>query len=259
MKLLNLFIDESGIPNPKVPQSETYILSGCVVRDDFRKELKIKADQIKFKYWSRTDVIFHSKEIARKEGDFKILKEKSVKDNFFHDLFNFLNTNTYYMFFVVVDKSKAVTSNWNDNKVYIETASLMIKNFILSLLAQGDIKGRLVIEAATSLKDFSFHKMASHFLSRGIEEISVPYNQIQDVLTEISFVTKKNQDIEEQMADLLAYGAKLKFLKKKLEDLNDYQKNILNVMNKKLFKMHPETGDKKKKYYSLINSFKIIP
>ncbi|MEK7516987.1 MAG: DUF3800 domain-containing protein [Patescibacteria group bacterium] len=74
MRNLCLFIDESGIANPKVTNSEVYILAGCMVDDYAREKLKIEADQIKFKYWTKTNIVFHSKEIGRKEGDFKIFK-----------------------------------------------------------------------------------------------------------------------------------------------------------------------------------------
>lgn len=259
MKTLCLFIDESGDANPKVLSSETYILADCMVDDFTREKLKIEANQIKFKYWSRTDIIFHSREIWRKEGDFKIFKERKIFDEFQKDLFSFLSINNFQMFFVIVDKKKAFQINWNDRKVYEQTAFIMIKNFILSLLAQNNMKGRIVVESATSIKDFYFHKAASHFLSRGIPELNVSYKQIQDVLTEISFVTKKNHDIEEQIADLLAYSAKLKFKGKKQTAMNNYEKSIIKILKTKVFTMHPQTGDKKKKYYSQIDSFKTIP
>lgn len=259
MKLLNLFIDESGIANPKVEQSKTYILSGCVVREDVREQIKIKADQIKFKYWNRTDVVFHSKELARKEGEFKIFQDRKIYKSFCDDLFNFLMNSSFFLLFVIVDKQKAKKGNWNDIKVYNETAEYMVKNFLLSLLAQEESKGRLVAESATSVKDFSFHKAASSFLARGMEDLGVTYDQVQDVLTEISFVTKHNHDIEEQIADIMAYGAKLKFLKTKQTEMNEYEKKLVILLNKKLFKMHPDTVGKKKMFHSQIDSFKIIP
>ncbi|OGK30232.1 hypothetical protein A3F29_03640 [Candidatus Roizmanbacteria bacterium RIFCSPHIGHO2_12_FULL_33_9] len=91
MKLLNLFVDESGSDNPKKGPSKCYIVCGCLVSDYKRNDLKIRADQIKFKYWGRTDIIFHSREIGRKEGDFSILKEKKIYQDFQNDLFNFLS------------------------------------------------------------------------------------------------------------------------------------------------------------------------
>lgn len=259
MRTLCLFIDESGDANPKVRNSETYILSGCMVDDFAREKLKIEADQIKFKYWSRINVVFHSREMGRKEGEFKIFKDRKIFEVFQKDLFNFLSKNGFQMFFVLVDKSKAFKVNWNDRKVYEDTSFIMIRNFILSLLAQDNMKGRVVVESATSLKDFYFHRAASYFLSRGIPELGVSYKQVQDVLTEISFVTKKNHDIEEQIADLLAYSAKLKFKGKQQAGMSSYEKSILKIMNSKIFKMNPQTGERKKKYYSKIDGFKIVP
>ncbi len=259
MKNLCLFIDESGSGNPKAGHSECYIVCGCLVADYKREELKIRADQIKFKYWGRTDVVFHSKEIGRREGDFKILKDKEIEKAFYSDLFGFLSGSSVQLFMALVDHSKAVKKNWNSQKAYKETADIVIKNFILALLASGDSKGKLIIESATAEKDFIYHKIAGYYLSNGIKELNVSYGDVQNVLTEVSFVTKKNHDIEEQIADLFGYGAKLKFMKKKQSEMNPYQLGITKIMNTKLFKMHPETGARKKKYYEQIDSFKIVP
>lgn len=259
MKNMYLFIDESGGGNPKGGKSECYIVCGCLVLSHKRDEIKIKADQIKFKYWGRTDVIFHSKEIGRKEGAFKILKDKKVAEEFYSDLFNFLSTSTIQLFIALVDQKKALKENWNSQKVYKETADIIIKNFILALIASGEVRGKLIIESATAEKDFIYHKAAGFYLSNGIKDLSITFKDVQDVLTEVSFVTKKNHDIEEQIADLMAYGAKLKFIKKKQTEMNTYQIGISKIMNSKLFKMHPDTGARKKKYYEQINSFKIVP
>jgi len=259
MKNFYLFIDESGGGNPKVVNSECYIVCGCLILDQKRQELKIQADQIKFKYWGRTDVIFHSKEIGRKEGDFKILKGKKIAENFYSDLFNFLSASPIQLLIALVDQKKALKENWNSQKVYKRTADIVIKNFILALIAGGETKGKLIIESATAEKDFIYHKAAGFYLSNGIKELNITFQEVQDVLTEVSFVTKKNHDIEEQVADLLAYAAKLKFMKKNQSEMNRYQAGISKILNAKLFKMHPDTGVRKKKYYEQINSFKIIP
>lgn len=259
MKNICFFIDESGSGNPKTGGLKCYIACGCLILDYKRDELKIKADQIKFKYWGRTNIVFHSKEIGRKEGDFKILRDRKLAGNFYSDLFNFLSTANIQLLVAMVDHSKAQKNNWNSQKVYKETADILIKNFILSLLAGGDIKGKLIIESATAEKDFIYHKIAGYYLSNGIKNLGISYKDIQNILTEISFVTKKNHDIEEQIADLLAYASKLKFMKKKPSEMNCYQLGITKVMNSKLFRMNPGTGVRKKKYYEQIDSFKVVP
>lgn len=257
MKNLCLFIDESGQANPKTTNSGVYILSGCMADNMARTDLRTISDQIKFKYWEKTDIVFHSREIGRKEGNFTILKDQNIQRSFEKNLFSVLNKGGYKMFFVLVDLKEAKKKNWNETKVYEETANYIVKNFILALLAEGNCRGRIVIESATSKKDFYYHKAASYFLSGGLPQAKVNYKRVQEVLTEVSFVTKKNHDIEEQIADLLAYGARLKFNKTKPQ--NDYEKKLLKVINSKLFVMHPNTGVKKKKFHSLIESFKVLP
>lgn len=259
MKNLSLFVDESGIANPKVKGSPVYILAGCMIDESNRKKLKIESDRVKFKFWSKIDVNFHSREIGRKEGDFKIFSDRTIAKKFQNDLFTVLNQNSFKMLFVLASKKQVLLKNWNTSKVYEETANLMVKNFILSLLAQGNVKGRLVVESASSEKDFYFHKAAGHYLSHGIPKLNISYSQVQSVLTEVSFVTKKNHDIEEQVADLLTYAARIKFMKRKQSGLSAYEKGIVKILTTKLFKMHPKTGERKKKYLSQIDSFKIIP
>ena len=75
MKEYFLFIDESGSPDPKNRQSDIYIFCGCSIPKYKREELKIWADRIKFKYWGKTNIVFHSREIGRNEGDFSIFKK----------------------------------------------------------------------------------------------------------------------------------------------------------------------------------------
>lgn len=258
MKLLNLFVDESGSDNPKKGISKCYIVCGCLVSEFKRNELKIRADQIKFKYWGRTDIVFHSREIGRKEGNFSILKDKKIYQNFQNDLFNFLSLASIQLFVVLVNHKDAIKQNWNSQKIYKETAGVLIKNFILALLAIGDCRGKLIVESASAEKDFVFHKTAGYFLSNGIKELNIGYKDVQNVLTEISFVSKKNYDIEEQIADLLAYGAKLKFLKGS-SPITVYKNKILKIMEQKVFRMNPETSTKKKRFYSLIEGFTILP
>ena len=135
----------------------------------------------------------------------------------------------------------------------------IIKNFIFALLAQHNCRGRLIVESATAEKDFYYHKAAGVYLSNGFVKLKIGYQEVQNVLTEISFVTKKNFDIEEQLADLLVYGLKLKYEKRPTKKLSDYESKLIKVVDAKLFKIQPNTGTKKKQLYSKIESFKILP
>jgi hypothetical protein len=101
MAKLNLFIDELGTASFNEAYSKHYIVTGCFVNEFNRNELKIRADQIKFKYWGRTNIVFRSRDIGRKIGDFKIFQEEKLFKNFRKICLNFfLKEITVYLLFV---------------------------------------------------------------------------------------------------------------------------------------------------------------
>lgn len=256
-----LFIDELGTASTKDVQSDLYVLAGCSVNESDRQDIKTWADHIKFKYWGRTDIVFHSREIGRRENDFKIFKNDAVLLGLFlDDLERFLSYARFKMFFVVVDKENARARSWNDIKIYQETSSRIVENFLLTLLSC-DSTGKIVIESATAEKDFYFHKALGHFLSEGMKDRGVDYGRVQDTITSISFVTKKNHDIEEQVADLFAYAAKCKFFKDQKKEWKNgrYEDVILELLEKKLFKVPEGINVKKMRYLKEMNPFDILP
>ncbi len=255
-----LFIDELGTASIRDKKSKFYILSGCSIEEKDRLDMKIYADQIKFKYWGHTGIILHSREIGRKEGDFSIFKNKKVYNDFLYDLEKFIQKARFKMFFIVVNKAKAEKLKWNHNKIYKETSEIMVKNFLLSLLPNKS-RGKIIIESATAEKDFYFHKAAGLYLSNGIKELKVDFKKIQQTLTSISFVTKNNFDIEEQISDLFAYAAKCKQLARMRKSFKKgkYEKMILKMFNQKIYKTPQNAGRLKNKYFKEINSFVILP
>lgn len=256
-KCYKLFIDELGSANQKHP-SELYILSGCSVEKEERKKIKIFADKIKFKYWGHTDIVFHSREIWRKEGNFLIFKnDKDKYNNFLNDLELLLTESNFKMFFCVVDKKKTSKLGWDETKIHKETTHSIIKNFLLISLSN-DSRGEIIIESATAEKDFFFHRSLGVFLSKGLTTPKTNFKEVQDTITSISFVSKKNNDIEEQIADLLAYGAKCKYLKKKIK-ANSYEEMILAILKNKIYKKPRGAKKSKEKFLKEINSFYKLP
>ena len=255
-----LFIDELGTANVNDVKSNFYILAGCSIDKEDRQKMKIRADQIKFKYWGDTNIVFHSREIGRKENAFEILKDKKVLNEFLMDLEQFLLHAKFKMFFVILDKEKARKKAWNHIKIYKETSDKIVRNFILILLT-GDSRGKIIVESATAEKDFYFHRALGYYLTAGLKGLRVDYKKIQETVTSISFVTKNNFDIEEQIADLFAYAAKCKYLKMTGGKFKEgvYEKMILGLLEKKIFKKPQNAGERKMKYFNEANSFTILP
>lgn len=217
-----LFIDESGTPDPIDLQSDIYVLCGCAVPSDERENLKIHADRVKFKYWGRTDLTFHSRTMGYQEKDFKIFKVKIVK----------------------------------------ETARRMFYHYIIWLFGLTHARGRITIESATAEKDRYYLSEFSRFLSPGCKELDVHYKKVQSKLTSIAFVTKNNDDIEEQIADLFAYASKCKFLratKQKSFKVGSYEDRMIRVLENKLFQKPKFAREVKMKFYESIRPFCVLP
>jgi hypothetical protein len=254
-----LFIDETGDPDLESPKP--YILSGCSIEDFRREELKNYADHIKYKYWGRTDVIFHSKEIGYAENEFKILNDKKLRKDFEKDLLTFLEESQYKLFFVVLDKAKAKEQSWNNEKAMHKTAGAMFRNFILALKAS-EATGNILIEPSYFEKDAVYLKAFNYFRAPKSdlkEEFNIEYKEVQNTLTSLSFVTKKNHDVEVQIADLMAYAAWQTVKPFNKSAIDSYEKNIAKVLKQKLFKLNYKHKGTRTEVYKAIKPLQALP
>lgn len=242
-----IFIDETGEPDLDSPKP--YILSGCSVEDFRRDELANYADHIKFKYWGRTDIVFHSKEIGYNEGPFANLTNKDTRSDFETDLLEFLKLAQYKLFFVVLDKAKAKSEGWDTTKALYKTTSAIMRNFILSLAAS-NATGNIYIEPSKFERDSIYLQAFNYFRgpnSKLKEEYGLDYKDVQTLLTSLAFVTKKNFDIEVQIADLMAYGA-WQTVKPNNSKRGKYETSLSKILKQKLFKLINRRGVNSKMY-----------
>ena len=119
----------------------------------------------------------------------------------------------------------------------------------------------MVIESASAEKDKYLLDAFAYFLGAGISQPKIDQKTIQDTISSVSFVTKKNNDIEEQIADLFGYAAKLSYFKQKKVAFKDgtYEKMILNLLQKKMFKVPKDAGPQKAKFFNEVNPFLVLP
>ena len=263
MNEYHLFIDELGTPDPSDGLSEVYILCGCAVPEFKRETLKVKSDQIKFKYWDRTDFAFHSREMGRNEGVFNIFEKNSkLKESFYNDLLKFLSKTPVINFSVLVDKKRAENEKWDNIRVVKSTAYYLIQNFISIVLSSSNAQGKIVIEATSASKDRYYLDAFTYFLSPKAKEFEVSYKDVQKQITSISFVSKHNLDIEEQIADLFAYGVKCKYDRDKNGKQflrNSYEEKLIKIVESKSFKTPRKVEKERLSFLKDIDSFRLLP
>lgn len=241
-----LYLDENGVSNLN-HHDKNFTLCGVIVKKYQSDEMRIVADQIKFKYWNRTDIIFHSQEMHAKTGDFSILNDPNVRKNFHRDIINFLNMPFYRCIVVSVDKEKAKTQGWDSGKILDEANDKVIEMFLKFLVRQKTAsRGRIVLESS-STQDIAFYKRYAYYLSHGYPLLGLSHDDIKETLTSISFVSKRNHDIEAQIADLLAYPATQKFLQQEgIASIvaGSQLEKMCNTMSSKIAELGPNTTNK---------------
>lgn len=208
-----LYLDETGTPDVKNinPNFPHFIFSGFIVDESQALKLKTRADQIKFKYWNRTNIVFHSREIGRRENDFSILKDPTVEQDFHKDLAQLITSTGGSSVVVDVDKNKAKALGWSASDIYKNTSRAMLSFFVEFLHAKNN-RGQIIVESAGTKRDLLFYREYIYLLANGSTPLNLTHQKMKQLLTSISFVSKNNHDIEEQIADLLAYPAAHNYL-----------------------------------------------
>lgn len=244
--LYKLYLDESGTPDPDNKSFPYFILSGLIVEKDQSDKLKIAADRIKFKYWGNnfSQIVFHSREIGRRENNFSILKDPNIEQPFQRDLFNFLNLSGIKCIIIAVDKRKAKIQKWDTKAIYNNSSSKLLE-FFIEFLATKKEKGQIIIESAGTQKDILFYTRYIHYLANGMSSLKITHQKMKTILTSISFVSKNNHDIETQIADLLAYPAGHQCvasdgIKKMI--LNSYEDKMCQILNNKIIQINSKSS-----------------
>ena len=253
MKQYKLFIDESGKPHPNHP-SKYFIQIGCLVENSRQNELKILLDQIKFKYWGNTAVVFHSEAIGKGVGQFTILKNPEIRKKFEKDLFKFLNAAPFQLIVRLSDKHTMI--GWKPETILSRSTEGVFTDFIALLFARGDSRGRIVFEASSFDQDKVYLQSFTKFLYPSWESKNPEFSNVREKLTSVTFATKLNHDSEIQLADLFAYAA---ICKLKKSSLQGYEKLLVEIFDRKLVKAPPNVSDaNKKKYYEKLKGYEII-
>ncbi len=261
--IYKLYVDELGMSHPKsYTASPFYILLGCIIDEVHQRDLIELAGHIKFKYWGRTDVIFHSAEIARSINDFAIFKsDETRRDEFIKDLLDMLQRTPVHITAAAIDKQKAFQNSWSERTVIRRTAASVLFNFLAFIYTKRPCKGHIIIEASSAQRDGLYLDAFNHLLSPSFIKANPHFIDIRNHLTSINFVTKQNHDIESQVADLLVYGIRCQLDKDngKAIEKGSYQEKIMNLANGKLIHPISSMSKQKKVFYDLIKPVDIQP
>jgi hypothetical protein len=249
-----LFVDETGLITGN---SGHYILIGCVIKDNIRKDLEVLAGHIKYKYWNDDSIVFHSQEIGKCVGAFKILRDEKVREDFYTDLFKLLKMTPVILFPIVLDKRQISKRNWGEKRKLKTVCRNLFRNFILLTMATRSRIGKITIESSSLSKDYYYLEALNHFKANGIKEVQIQGAKISSRITSLTFVNKLNGDIEEQLADIFAYGVKCKMEKRNFKE-GSYEAKLMEILDKKLFQFPTTAKGYKRKLFSEIERIVLV-
>ncbi len=246
-KYKTFFLDESG----KVQYSHAskyFVLSACSIINDKLEELRGAADQIIFKYWGTKssiyrrwktrDIIFHSRDIALKiEGKpFEILKSHKIEKNFWKDVNSLLLSPRYLTFYIVVsDKKECKRIGWKEQKTILKKSyQFILREFVKNLITS-KYKGQVVAESSVE-QDLALVTVMNVFSRNGVRGTNITPKKFHETITSLAFVNKLKNDIGTQVADIMAWVGRNKYLidEGKSIRLSPIEKKRVDFFNRKL-------------------------
>lgn len=262
-KQYKLFIDESGHPH-KNDHSKHFVLVGIIIQDGHQEALKIKADQLRFKYWDRTNVVLHSEEIGKRRGEFAIFKNNPLLgDKFERQFLQLLSTAPIFVTASVVDKARAFRVGWREDTILNRSNEAVLLDYLAFLYAQDRAHGRIVYESSTAQRDSLYLSAFYRLASPNWQRVNPDFSGVREILTSVTFANKLNDDTEIQLADIFSYAAICKYHQDnqlvKFEK-NSYESKLITIFEKKLLtKPASMTNPVKKKYYQKVAGITSLP
>ena len=188
-----LSIDESGKASFD-HASKLFVLSAVLITEKFKPKLDIKIRKLKMKFFKDEDIVFHSRDMFRKKGQFSLLRDPKKETLFWSEFISILNNTEISLIFVIADKQKAKKQGWLP-KTILKKSYFRLAELFLTNLTKDQSKGKIVAESDPSQDLFLMEAHA------GLQSQNQNY---RNSVTSISFVKKTNLDPDVQIADALA-------------------------------------------------------
>lgn len=240
-----LYLDESGNHdlNKVDPNHPVLCLCGCVFNKiHYQSYIIPKFNELKMKYWNRTDVILHSRDIRKRQGDFSILNNDLTRNEFINDLDELISRIGFVVIAAVIDIPQLKTKYQHNAYDPYELSFKFILERFSMFLEDNSAVGYALSESRGVTEDQALISLYEKFKKYG-----TGFKEIDKIH---SFTTKKKSEniIGMQISDLVAYPVATKFIRPEKQNIA-----FDIIKNKFLYKVK-----KKKKIISGVG-FKIFP
>jgi hypothetical protein len=253
MSIYRIYIDEVGnhdMGHVEDPNERFLGLTGVIVEGEYIiKTLRPDMDNLKLSFF-RTDpdeaIIFHRKEILKKIGPFKVLRDSDKERRFNSALLEALRKWQYSVATVVIDK-KAHRDQyyvWRYHP-YHYCLKVLLERFVL-FLRNGSHRGDAMVESRSGKEDMQLKD--SYKRLYGSETDYIPADIWKSCLTsrELKVKPKSANIAGLQLADLIAYPSRREILHEKglvKEEKETFSDKICEILNESKYLRNYSTGE----------------
>lgn len=193
-----LFLDETDPNNG----SEYFCLSGIIVKRNEYEDVIIKnVNKLKEKHFGNSSIVFHYTEMKNNIREFKIFKDAIIRNNFYVDFINLLNTSNITILSAYFNKEHMVNSYGkcavSDYDVAFKT---ILENFV-HFLQKNKGDGMVVMESRLFNQNANLQNTFYQYINNGSELFSA--QTIKYHLKCLGFLVKNENCIGLQLADFI--------------------------------------------------------
>lgn len=203
-----LFIDESGdlgLSNID-PSFPIFTLCGIMFSEQSYEAFRLALNELKLKYWDDAGTVFHSRDIRKCEGPFKIPFNQQVKESFYIDFNKVVQEQDYAIMTSSIDKAAYIKKyGLLSDDVYEISLSFMMERavYYLEKVKDESIELGIILERRGKKEDKKLEEYFQKLVSRGTYYVSK--NRMAKYKIRILFKHKKENINGLQIADLIAY------------------------------------------------------
>jgi len=203
------FIDESGDHSLRSfdPFFPIFNLCGILLSEDNHQILDDGIKKIKTKFWGSEEVIFHSREIRKKEKEFTILSESEIFNDFLNELNDFFQVSKFRIISSVIHKPKYIERYGElTEDLYERCFMFLIERVVFCLDELIGVENKsleIIVEKRGKREDKKLKSFFYHLLEQGTGFL-LP-KRLNEIEIKIKFRDKKENDNGLQVSDLIAY------------------------------------------------------
>lgn len=200
-----MFLDESGDHSlEKIDNSyPMFVLAGCIFDFEYYlQETEKRVNQLKIKYFRRTDIIFRSYDIRKQKNDFSCLVDIKKRKEFYEDLNRLIEDLRFTVIAAAINKTKLKKQYGQPTNPYHLCFRFILERTVM-YLGRSNKKMMFRIESRETHNDQKLSEIYERF--RNSNQRLFNKNEILRKLVDLSFNQKIQNIAGMQIADLIAY------------------------------------------------------